>query len=87
MSDDTKEVGRVGITSDFTDPEILHQKLLETIRKYRPNTDLSSVEKAYELAKAAHGDQRRKQGAWQKYWWACVPPWLPLQQENRRLKA
>ncbi|MBO4484783.1 MAG: bifunctional (p)ppGpp synthetase/guanosine-3',5'-bis(diphosphate) 3'-pyrophosphohydrolase [Lachnospiraceae bacterium] len=62
MSDDTKEVGRVGITSDFTDPEILHQKLLETIRKYRPNTDLSSVEKAYELAKAAHGDQRRKSG-------------------------
>ncbi|MCR5465548.1 MAG: bifunctional (p)ppGpp synthetase/guanosine-3',5'-bis(diphosphate) 3'-pyrophosphohydrolase [Lachnospiraceae bacterium] len=62
MSDDTKEVGRVGITSDFTDPEILHQKLLETIRKYRPNTDLSSVEKAYELAKSAHGDQRRKSG-------------------------
>ncbi|MBO4668830.1 MAG: bifunctional (p)ppGpp synthetase/guanosine-3',5'-bis(diphosphate) 3'-pyrophosphohydrolase [Lachnospiraceae bacterium] len=62
MSDDTKEVGRVGITNDFTDPEILHQKLLETIRKYRPNTDLSSVEKAYELAKAAHGDQRRKSG-------------------------
>ena len=62
MSDDTKEVGRVGITSDFTDPEILHQKLLETIRKYRPNTDLSSVEKAYELAKKAHGDQRRKSG-------------------------
>lgn len=62
MSDDTKDVGRVGITSDFTDPEILHQKLLETIRKYRPNTDLSSVEKAYELAKAAHGDQRRKSG-------------------------
>lgn len=62
MSDDTKEAGRVGITSDFTDPEILHQKLLETIRKYRPNTDLSSVEKAYELAKSAHGDQRRKSG-------------------------
>ncbi|MBR5667646.1 MAG: bifunctional (p)ppGpp synthetase/guanosine-3',5'-bis(diphosphate) 3'-pyrophosphohydrolase [Lachnospiraceae bacterium] len=62
MSDDTKEVGRVGITNDFTDPEILHQKLLETIRKYRPNTDLSSVEKAYELAKSAHGDQRRKSG-------------------------
>ena len=35
---------------------------METIRKYRPNTDLSSVEKAYELAKAAHGDQRRKSG-------------------------
>ncbi|MBO4697216.1 MAG: bifunctional (p)ppGpp synthetase/guanosine-3',5'-bis(diphosphate) 3'-pyrophosphohydrolase [Lachnospiraceae bacterium] len=62
MSDDTKDVGRVGMTTDFTDPEILHQKLLATIRKYRPNTDLSSVEKAYELAKKAHGDQRRKSG-------------------------
>lgn len=62
MSDDTKDTGRVGMTSDFTDPEVLHQKLLDTIRKYRPNTDLSSIEKAYQLAKEAHGDQRRKSG-------------------------
>ena len=62
MSDDTKDTGRVGMTSDFTDPEVLYQKLLATIRKYRPNTDLSSIEKAYRLAREAHGDQRRKSG-------------------------
>ncbi|MBO4399730.1 MAG: bifunctional (p)ppGpp synthetase/guanosine-3',5'-bis(diphosphate) 3'-pyrophosphohydrolase [Lachnospiraceae bacterium] len=62
MSDDTKDVGRVGLTTDFTDPEVLYQKLLATIRKYRPNTDLSSIEKAYLLARKAHGDQRRKSG-------------------------
>lgn len=62
MSDDTKDAGRVGMTDEFTEPEALYQKLLETIRKYRPNTDLSDIEKAYEIAKAAHGNQRRKSG-------------------------
>ena len=47
---------------DFQDPEALFSTLIERIRKYRPNTDLSMIEKAYRVAKEAHGDQCRKSG-------------------------
>ena len=36
---------------DFTDPEVLYEKLINTIREYHPSTDLSMVEKAYKLAR------------------------------------
>lgn len=62
MGDDVKDSGRVGMTNDFTDPEVLYRKLLDTIRKYRPTTDLSAIEHAYLLAKEAHGSQVRKSG-------------------------
>ena len=32
---------------DFTDPEVLYEKLINTIREYHPSTDLSMVEKSY----------------------------------------
>ncbi|MBE5921444.1 MAG: bifunctional (p)ppGpp synthetase/guanosine-3',5'-bis(diphosphate) 3'-pyrophosphohydrolase [Lachnospiraceae bacterium] len=50
--------------SDFkeTTPEALYQKLIATIRKYRLSTDLSMIEKAYQVATEAHKDQRRKSG-------------------------
>ena len=47
---------------DFTDPEVLYDKLITTIREYHPSTDLSMVEKAYKLARDAHKDQKRKSG-------------------------
>ena len=47
---------------DFTDPEVLYEKLINTIREYHPSTDLSMVEKAYILARDAHKDQKRKSG-------------------------
>ena len=47
---------------DFTDPEVLYNKLITTIREYHPSTDLSMVEKAYKLARDAHKDQKRKSG-------------------------
>ncbi|MGN0367752.1 MAG: RelA/SpoT family protein [Wujia sp.] len=47
---------------DFTPPEILYQKLLDTIRKYRPNADISQIEKAYKIANKAHEGQKRKSG-------------------------
>ncbi len=43
-------------------PEFLHDKLIATIRKYRPSTDLTMVEDAYKLAYEAHKDQKRKSG-------------------------
>ncbi len=48
--------------ADFTDPDVLYQKLIDTIREYHPSTDLSLVEKAYHLADEAHRGQLRKSG-------------------------
>ncbi len=47
---------------DFTPPEELYKKLIETIRRYRPTTDLSQIEKAYRIADKAHEGQKRKSG-------------------------
>ncbi|MCH5273070.1 MAG: bifunctional (p)ppGpp synthetase/guanosine-3',5'-bis(diphosphate) 3'-pyrophosphohydrolase [Lachnospiraceae bacterium] len=47
---------------DFTSPEALYQKLIETVRSYHPSTDLSMIEKAYRLADEAHKGQLRKSG-------------------------
>ncbi len=48
--------------ADFTSPEELHEELLKSIKKYRPNTDLTMVEKAYQTAAKAHEGQFRKSG-------------------------
>ena len=50
------------VPKDFTAVEELHELLIRTIRKYRPSTDLSAVEKAYQVALGAHQDQKRKSG-------------------------
>ena len=47
---------------DFTDPEVLHKELIASVKKYHPSTDLSMIEKAYQVAKKAHGGQMRKSG-------------------------
>lgn len=47
---------------DFTSPEVLFDRLIGEIKKYHPSTDLSMIEKAYQLAKEAHGEQCRKSG-------------------------
>lgn len=49
-------------TADFVDPETLYAELIERIQKYHPNTDISMIEKAYNIAKAAHEGQVRKSG-------------------------
>ena len=50
------------IPADFTDPEILYEKLKKRILQYHPSSDLDLVEKAYKLAYDAHKDQKRKSG-------------------------
>ena len=47
---------------NFTDVEVLHKKLFDTVRQYHPSSDLTLIEKAYLLAKEAHKDQKRKSG-------------------------
>lgn len=48
--------------ADFTQPEILYEKLHTIIRSYHPSADLSMIEKAYKIADGAHKDQFRKSG-------------------------
>ncbi|MCD8119901.1 MAG: bifunctional (p)ppGpp synthetase/guanosine-3',5'-bis(diphosphate) 3'-pyrophosphohydrolase [Lachnospiraceae bacterium] len=45
-----------------SDPEALYRQLIATLRRYRPNTDLSMIERAYEVASKAHEGQKRKSG-------------------------
>ncbi len=47
---------------DYQDPEQLYQMLIARIRKYHPSTDVSMIEKAFDLAKEAHNGQCRKSG-------------------------
>jgi len=47
---------------DYEEPDNLYHILINRIRKYHPSTDVSAIEKAYNLAKAAHANQRRKAG-------------------------
>ncbi len=48
--------------ADFTSPDDLYQDLIAAIRKYHPSDDISMVEKAYQIARSAHQDQKRKSG-------------------------
>ena len=52
----------IQMTPDFTEPDELYQTLEETILKYHPSDDLSMVRKAYNIAKEAHKNQKRKSG-------------------------
>ncbi|MCD7746613.1 MAG: bifunctional (p)ppGpp synthetase/guanosine-3',5'-bis(diphosphate) 3'-pyrophosphohydrolase [Lachnospiraceae bacterium] len=47
---------------DFTDPEVLYQELITSVRKYHPSDDISMIEKAYHVAFEAHKDQKRRSG-------------------------
>ena len=47
---------------DFAEPQELYKELINSIRKYHPSTDITQVEKAYQIANAAHKDQKRKSG-------------------------
>lgn len=47
---------------DYEDPDKLFDMLIARIRRYHPTKDVSKVESAYKIAKAAHGDQKRKSG-------------------------
>ncbi len=47
---------------DYESPDQLYDMLIARIRKYHPSADVDMIEKAYALAKKAHGDQKRKSG-------------------------
>ena len=47
---------------DFTSPEVLYQELIKSVKKYHPSTDISMIEKAYNLANDAHKGVCRRSG-------------------------
>ncbi len=52
---------RIGLVNSGN-PDEIYEQLVETIRRYRKTTDLSLIQRAYEVAKQAHGTQFRKSG-------------------------
>ena len=46
----------------FTSQDELYEELKEAVLKYHPSTDLSLIEKAYQVARKAHEGQFRKSG-------------------------
>lgn len=59
---DTGELSQDIIPPSFTDPDILFEVLKKIILADHPEDDLVIVTKAYELAKEAHKNQKRKSG-------------------------
>ena len=47
---------------EFESPEKLYQEFIASVRKYHPSTDISLIEKAYNIAYEAHKGQVRKSG-------------------------
>lgn len=54
--------GRIESIEEFQAPEQLYDELIVRVRKYHPSTDISLIEKAYQIASDAHKGQARKSG-------------------------
>ncbi|MBO6108673.1 MAG: bifunctional (p)ppGpp synthetase/guanosine-3',5'-bis(diphosphate) 3'-pyrophosphohydrolase [Eubacterium sp.] len=59
---DTGELSTELIPPNFTDPDVLYKILEKTVSNYHPSGDLKMIRKAYEYAKEAHKDQKRRSG-------------------------
>lgn len=62
MTHQTMGKKEISKPDDFTKPEELYNRLIQTIKQYHPSTDLSLIEKAYNMANNAHLGQMRKSG-------------------------
>ena len=59
---DTGELSTGKIPDSFTDPDVLYKILEKTVKEYHPSDDLELIRKAYDIAKKAHKDQKRRSG-------------------------
>lgn len=59
---DTGELSTEMIPPNFTDPDLLYKILEKTVNTYHPSGDLDMIRRAYDLAKKAHKDQKRRSG-------------------------
>ncbi|MDE6961818.1 MAG: bifunctional (p)ppGpp synthetase/guanosine-3',5'-bis(diphosphate) 3'-pyrophosphohydrolase [Lachnospiraceae bacterium] len=57
-----KDDRNIKVMEDFTSPDALYQELIRSVVRYHPSTDISMIEKAYQIALDAHKDQVRKSG-------------------------
>ena len=58
---DTGELSTELIPPNFTEPDDLFEILKTTVSSYHPSSDLDIIIKAYDLAKDAHKEQKRKE--------------------------
>ena len=83
---DNGELATSTIPEDFTEPQVLYEKLIKMIRQYHPSDDISMIEKAYRIAYKAHDGQLRKSGEpyiihpvcvciWQSWSWTKKRSW------------
>lgn len=54
--------GRIEAIEEFKSPDALYQDLISRVRRYHPSDDISLIQKAYNIAREAHKDQKRKSG-------------------------
>ncbi len=59
---DTGALSRDIIPPSFTEPDVLFEVLKKIVKEDHPDEDLDEIVRAYELAKDAHKDQKRKSG-------------------------
>jgi len=59
---DNGELETSTVPVDFTEPEVLYQKLIDMVQRYHPSDDIHLIEKAYKIAYKAHDGQLRKSG-------------------------
>ena len=59
---DTGELDDSKIPADFTEPDVLYERLTERVKKYHPSDDIRMIDKAYRTAFQAHDGQLRKSG-------------------------
>lgn len=52
----------ISAPAHFTNPEVLYKQLMDTVRNYHPSSNLSEIERAYQVAYEAHKTQFRKSG-------------------------
>ena len=57
-----KADANVKTMEDFTSPEVLYKELISSVRIYHPSTDISMIDKAFQIANNAHKGQVRKSG-------------------------
>ena len=50
------------IPHNFEEPDVLFETLFKELKKYHPSDELDIIVKAYDIAREAHKDQRRKSG-------------------------
>ena len=43
---------------DFTSPEVLYEELIASVKKYHPSTDISMIQKAYEVIRSENQESR-----------------------------